>query len=105
MDNNEYDSGDAKQVKKRKSKFQLEQERNDVELETLINTPGGAYFIWRVLCQCGIYTVSPDEPQGMALHEGGRRIGHWLLGELININEELYSKVRNIGSFRDGETR
>ena len=103
MDNKEYDAGDSGHVKKRKSKFQLAKERNDEELRVLINTTGGAYFIWRLMSECGMYTASPDEPQGMAIHEGKRRIGQWILAELVGVEEELYSKVRNIGSQRQGE--
>jgi hypothetical protein len=103
MVNEKYDAGDEKQVHKRKTKVQLAQERNNVELEKLVDTPGGAYFIWRLLCQCGIYNASPIDRNEIFIQEGKRQIGLWALSELINIDENLYTKVRLIGSQRDGE--
>ncbi len=96
-----YDTGDVKSVKKRKTKFQLAQERNNEELKKLVDSDAGAYLIWRVLKECGIYTHAPDDSQLMAIHEGKRRIGQWLLTELVSVDEKLYSTVRNIGSLRD----
>lgn len=101
------DDLEKKKFKKLKAKFKFRQDRNKEELEAVINTPGGAYLMWRILSECGIYTASPDDPHMMAIHEGKRRVGQWLLAELIRVDEKLYTKVRNIGSYRDrdeGET-
>lgn len=96
------DVGDLKAVKKAKRKAQLSQERNDAELTALIETPGGAYFVWRVLSMCGMYDAAGViEAQPLAFHEGKRSVGLWLLGEVTEIDERLYSKVRNVGAFRD----
>lgn len=102
MSNNTYNAGSDQAVKKAKKKWQLRQEQNAAELEQLVNTPGGAYFLWRVLSECGLYNSAPsDDPAYLAVHEGKRRVGLWLLGELTAINEELYTKVRRIGAERD----
>ncbi len=98
-----YDAGDTGQVRKRKSKWELAREQQREELEALVNTAAGAAFLWRLLTECGIYTASSDEAQAMAIHEGKRRIGQWVLAELIDVKEELYTKVRHIGSQRQGE--
>ena len=96
------DTGSVPAVKKVKRKAKLAQERNDAELEALINTPGGAYLVWRILHECGVYNVAGTiEPQHLAFHEGRRSVGLWLMSEVMTIDERLYSKVRNVGAFRD----
>ena len=98
-----YDTSDLKQVKKRKTKVQLEQERMDEELRVLVNTEGGAYFIWRLFEQCRMYNSADPGEMPIERFEGRRDVGLWLLGELVSIDEKLYTMIRNVGSNREGE--
>ena len=86
-------------AKRAAKKWKLRQENQDKELEQLVRAPGGAYFIWRLLCECGLYQAG--DPTNLAIHEGRRQIGIWLLEELTRKDERLYSRVRNEGAKRD----
>jgi hypothetical protein len=95
------ETDDPVEVKRKRKAFKLWREQCDAEIQELVGTAGGAYFIWRVLQECGLYT-SPDslEASALALHEGKRQVGLWVLEELMNINESLYQRVRNEGASR-----
>ena len=101
-DKDKYDTGSTAAVRKETRRWKLVQERNNAELETLVDTAAGAYLIWRILQEAGVYNVAGTlEPQQLAFHEGRRSLGLWLMAELTGIDEKLYNKVRFVGSGRD----
>ncbi len=77
------DTGDIKQVNKKKTKTQLRRLRENEWLKEILSKPGGRDFIWRLLIQCGVYHTSftGDAPHTF-FNEGKRQIGLWALAEI-----------------------
>ncbi|KKL89627.1 hypothetical protein LCGC14_1912840 [marine sediment metagenome] len=77
------DTGDSKQVNKKKTKIQLRRMRENAWLKEILSKEGGRDFIWRLLIQCGVYHTSftGDAPQTF-FNEGKRQIGLWVLTEI-----------------------
>ena len=77
------DTGDSKQVNKKKTKAQLRRMRENEWLKEILSKEGGRDFIWRLLIQCGVYDTSftGDAPHTF-FNEGKRQIGLWLLTEI-----------------------
>ena len=77
------DTGDVKDVKKRKTKTELRRLKENEWLKDILSRPGGRDFIWRLLTQCGVYDISftGDAPHTF-FNEGKRQIGLWVLTEI-----------------------
>ncbi|HKI62886.1 MAG TPA: hypothetical protein VKA31_11385 [Mariprofundaceae bacterium] len=89
------DVGDKEQVKKRKSKAQLEQERQDEDLRKVLETYEGRSFIWWLLENAGIYrTTFSVEPNEAAFNEGIRQIGLLTLSRVDEVAPNAYTKIR-----------
>lgn len=69
----DYDAGDEGQVKRRKTKAQLEHENQVEEFKELLESEGGRYFVWRLLSLCGVYRAAPFE--NIERFEGARDVG------------------------------
>lgn len=91
----DYDAGDEGQVNKRKTKAQLQKERNQEELRQILATSGGRYWIWRLLEYCGVFKSMSDElPHMMAIRSGLRDAGLWTLSEILEVDSNILSKMR-----------
>lgn len=90
------DVGDEDQVttKKQVKKYDRDQELEN--LRTLLSTPGGREFYWRLLSQCNLFRPSyvPGDTHAMALNEGKRAIGLWAMVELSQSLPSAYDKMR-----------
>jgi len=77
------DTGDVKQVNKKKTKIQLRRMRENAWLKDILSKEGGRDFIWRLLIQCGVYHTSftGDAPHTF-FNEGRRQVGLWALAEI-----------------------
>jgi len=84
--------GDEKQVRKRKTKFERLQDKNNNELQRILSQREGRALLWRVISKCGVYQSAPDS--GMARFEGGRDIGLWLLAEFHQLPSDYYSLMK-----------
>jgi hypothetical protein len=85
------DVGDVKQVKQRKTKAQLAQERKDEELREILSTEGGRYFVWRLMSECHMYgSVSHQDPMRMAQLSGMRDVGLAIMEELMTSHPSIY---------------
>jgi hypothetical protein len=88
--------------KETRKRWKLRQQQNKLDIEAIANTDGGAYLLWRILKECGLYQMSFDrQPGELAFHEGKRYVGLWLLRELTGADEKLYSRIREIGYLID----
>ena len=89
-----YDAGDEVVVTTHKKKYEL---IRDVELEDLryvLSTPAGRRFLWRLLCECRLFsTVSHTEPLEMSRLSGRRDYGLWLLDELAAADNNAFLKL------------
>lgn len=82
-----YDAGDEVKVKKRKTKAQLERERQVEELREILSTKGGRYFVWRILTYCNLYkTLSWADAHQMAILSGMRDVGLYTVGEINEVD-------------------
>lgn len=86
-----YDAGDEVQVKKKKTSVQLETERCQEELRQVLSTPGGRYWIWRLLSYCGVYhSMSDASPHLMAVRSGLRDVGLWTIDEVERADRKAF---------------
>jgi hypothetical protein len=88
------DTGDKSQVKKRKTKFQMQRENELEELKQILATTAGVKFFSRMLERCHMFaTLSHLEPQQMAVHSGQRDLGLWLIQEIEAAETNGYLKL------------
>lgn len=88
------DHGDRSQVRQRKTKQQLEEERCREELRKLLQHRGNRYFLWRLLSECSVFhSTSVPNPSDMAIRSGKRDAGIWVLTEILNADESAYFKM------------
>ena len=97
------DHGDQTQVKKRKTKAQLEKERCQEELRQLLSHKANRYFLWRLLSECGLYRSTSVDPHSMAIMSGKRDIGIWLITEMFNADENAFSRMQLEAKRREKE--
>ncbi len=85
------DTGDIKQVGKKKTKAQLRRLRETEWLKEVLSKEGGRDFIWRLLSECGNYhTTFTGEINSTLVKEGRRQIGLWVLAEIHEADPGAY---------------
>ena len=61
------------------------------DIDTLMSTPGGARFIWRLLTLSGVFRTSfSSDPLVMAMNEGQRNTGLKLLSDVMEACPDKY---------------
>ncbi len=90
------DVSETGQVGHRKTKAALLAQREQEELQKIIDTPGGRWFLWRLLTECGLFhTLSGHEPHKMAIMSGRRDVGLWVLDQINSVDAKGYLRIQN----------
>jgi hypothetical protein len=64
-----------------------------LDLDTLMSTPAGSRFIWRLLTLSGVFRSSfSSDALVMAMNEGQRNLGLRLLGDVMEACPDKYLK-------------
>ncbi len=89
------DTGDVKQVDKKKTKAQLRRLREIAWLKDVLHSVAGRDFIWRLLIQCGVWHTSftGDAPHTF-FNEGKRQVGLWVLTEIEEADKRAISLMQ-----------
>ena len=94
------DVGDEVQVKQRKR--QLEDERCREEFREVLLTPGGRYWVWRLLSYCGVFqTTSEHDINIMAIRSGMRDAGLWALEEVFKSSPKAFNLMQQESKERE----
>ncbi len=88
------DTGDVKDVKKKKTKAQLRRLREQEGLKALLSKTGGRNFVWRLLTECGVYHTSFTGDNETFFNEGKRQIGLWVLEEIFQSDKKAYALMQ-----------
>ena len=91
---NEIDVGDKDQVTGRKTKAQLQKEREREELRQLLGRYDFRRFLWNTLSACGVYKISFTGNSQTFFNEGKRDIGLRLIEEIFDADPSAYTKMR-----------
>jgi hypothetical protein len=96
------DTGDEKQVKEKKAVHQLEREKEVAELHAILQTYGGRAFIWRMMTEAKIHEFGYCGDNNMLNNmEGRRRIGAWVLAEVMDADSKAYTLMWSEAENRD----
>lgn len=77
------------QVEERRLLESLDRDGELTQLRTLLAQEGARDFLWRVLSKCHLYQSTYQRNFGdMALSEGMRQVGLWLLNEILEADPE-----------------
>ena len=85
------DVGDKKQVKERKTKQQIADEREIQEVKAILSTVGGRAFFWRLLGWCGMREEISIHPQGSYVGIGRQHIGRWVENQVFTSDPDAYT--------------
>ena len=89
------DTGDVKQVRKRRTKAQLANQKNTEELRRLLADKKMRDFMWRLLEQCKVYhTTFTGAGPTTFFNEGQRQVGLWLLNEIFDSDIRAYALMQ-----------
>jgi len=83
-----------KDVAEQKVKADLirKQELNDIR--TVLSNASGRRFIWRMMGRCGTFeSIFNDKSSTMAYLSGQQDLGHFLMAEIIEADENLLLKL------------
>jgi hypothetical protein len=96
------DVGEETQVRERKTRHQLERERELAELHAVLQTAGGRGFLWRLLVKCHIGTFGYcGENNFLNNLEGRRWVGGQLIEEIDAADPTAYAKMRDEATSRE----
>ncbi|MDD9340221.1 MAG: hypothetical protein PV362_11360 [Providencia heimbachae] len=88
-DYSEEEKAEAKAALELKNK--LRKEREDDDLEQVMNTESGRRFIWKILSASGVFHSSfSSDPYSTAFNEGARNKGLELFNNLLSVCPDLY---------------
>ncbi len=98
----EYDTNDEAQVKERKTRAQLDQERDSAVLARVLDSAHGRHVIWGILEKAGFHRISfaGEQTHLTAFNEGRRSLGNELLAECLTARPQCYNVMRE-----EAETR
>lgn len=78
----------------------LEQREDDLrkrelnDIRTLLSNASGRRFMWRLLEKCAVFeSVFSDKSSTMAYLSGQQDLGHFLMSEIVNADENLLLKL------------
>ena len=84
-----YDAGDPVKVKKGRQSAKFKRDTELFDLRAILKNKGGRDFFWRMLAQCKLYAPVESE-----IDEGKRRVGLWLLGEILAADSRGYLQMQ-----------
>lgn len=90
VDKTPYYAGDAEIVKVAKVSRKLERQRETLDLQAILDKPGGRKFMWRLLQECGVYRTSFTGNSATFYNEGKRAVGLFVLNEIMEASPEAY---------------
>ena len=88
-----YDSSDEQHVKGRKTKAKIRREDQLSAMRDIIESKGGAEFLWRLLSRCRLYETSFTGNSQTFFNEGKREIGLWVLAEIMAADPNAYARL------------
>ena len=94
------DVGDEKQVREKKTRAQLELERDRAELHAMLKEPTVRAFIWRLLKECQISSFG-FSGEALIRAEGARKVGAWVIEEVDAADPRAYSIMRDEATSRE----
>lgn len=88
-------AADPKQVNEAKDKERREANNLADDIHFLMTHKQGQRFIWKVLCECGVYKLSFDSRSGSNTYfnEGARDIGQKIIAMLTDAEPTYYPKL------------
>lgn len=98
-----YHSGEETDVKTRKTKRSLEEERQDDDLIALLQDEGNRYFLWRLLNYCRMFSSTSLPDHHMAVQSGMRDVGIWLFNEIQRVDLDAFHKMHKEALIREGK--
>jgi hypothetical protein len=98
-----YNSSEEQDVKSRKTKRELQEERCDKDLEHLLSDEGSRYFIWRLLQYCRMFSSTSLPDHHMAVQSGMRDVGIWLFNEIERVDIDAFHKMHKEALIREGK--
>ena len=85
---------DTKKEEKREDKAARKRRRELSDIRTVLKTPEGRRFYWRVMSHAGVFVLSYTcEVNSTMFNEGKREIGNWLFKELFDANPNIYTQM------------
>lgn len=87
-----YDAGEEVEVKERKTKTQLKEEKEVEYMRQLLNTRFGRSILWRILSECGVtpMELSFTGNSTTFFKEGRRSIGNYIITEITKADKKAY---------------
>ena len=98
-----FDVGDERQVSKRKTKAELERERQVEELRVILSTEGGRNVVWRVLAMSQIFNSPPADTNDAFRMVGRQDLGRELLNEIFTSDKDAFILMQTEGNERDSK--
>lgn len=83
--------GDESQVKERAKKEKVQYDRELDDLKLILSTKSGRRFIWRLLAESGMFTVSQAMNASIYFLEGKRSIGKLLFEDMTKVSPEAWA--------------
>jgi|TARA_R110000824_G_scaffold69297_4_gene178639 hypothetical protein len=94
MPSEAYDTGNPKQITKKKTKAAIAKERRDAALKQILSGREGRGFVWRTLEKCGVYKTSFTGNSTTFFNEGRRSVGLEILEEILSADAGAYATMR-----------
>jgi hypothetical protein len=81
-------AADESQVRRATEKQENSRDFELADLESVMSTPAGRRFIWRVLERCKVFGTVWDGSARIHYNSGQQDIGHWVMAEVGAADED-----------------
>lgn len=89
----EEDKKLSEEIRKRK------RDREDGDLRKVLSLPEGRRLIWKILAEAGVFRSSFTGNSETFYNEGRRRIGLFILNEIMTVKPEAFTQMQQEVAF------
>jgi hypothetical protein len=85
---------DPSEIEKAKQKEDLRRKQELNDIRTVLSNASGKRLMWKLLERCGTYrTIFDADPSKMSYLSGKQDLGHYLMAEIMQADENLLYKL------------
>lgn len=98
-------AADSQQVNKAKRKIGNSRKDELKDIRAILKTHEGKRFVWRMLEKCKTFSSVWESSAKIHYNAGQQDIGHFLMAEIVNADENLLFEMMKENTKNNGENK
>lgn len=87
----QQNAADEAEIKTAKDRETLRRQRDEEDMRFLLGTAQGRRFIYRKICECGVFVANTQTNSQVYVREGQRFVGLAMFEEIMAIDPDVFA--------------